>query len=122
MEIFRDFKIAAAHRLINLPEGHKCAQLHGHSFHIRVAIKGEVGSETGWVMDFADIKKAVKPVLLMIDHRNLNDIDGLSNPTCENIAIWLWEKLKINLPGLSQIIIRENSESGCIYNGPTPNH
>jgi 6-pyruvoyltetrahydropterin/6-carboxytetrahydropterin synthase len=118
MEVFKDFTFEAAHRLPHVPEGHKCARLHGHSFRIRVAVDGEIGPESGWVMDFADIKEVVEPVRMLLDHRYLNEVEGLSNPTSENLAIWLWERLVESLPGLSRIIVQETCTSGCIYHGP----
>lgn len=119
MEIFKDFTFEAAHRLPHVPDGHKCGRLHGHSFRIRVTVDGEVGSESGWVMDFAEIKEAVTPVRKMLDHQYLNEIEGLSNPTSENLAIWLWEKLSATLRGLSGIIVQETCNSGCVYTGPS---
>ena len=118
MEIFKDFTFEAAHRLPHVPEGHKCFRLHGHSFRIRVSVDGEDGAESGWVMDFANITEAVKPVRMMLDHQYLNEVEGLSNPTSENLAIWLWERLARRLPGLSQIIVQETCTSGCVYRGP----
>ena len=117
MEIFKDFRFEAAHRLPNAPEGHKCARLHGHSFRIRVAVEGEVVSRSGWVMDFADIKDAVEPVRGLLDHRYLNEIEGLENPTSENLALWLWERIAPGLPGLARITVHETCTSGCVYSG-----
>lgn len=117
MEIFKEFSFEAAHRLPNVPEGHKCARLHGHSFLVRLSVSGPVGEMSGWVMDFGDIKKAFKPILEQLDHYYLNDIEGLENPTSENIARWIWQKLKPELPELSEIQIRETCTSGCIYRG-----
>ena len=117
MEIFKDFTFEAAHRLPNVPSGHKCARLHGHSFRVKVVVSGEPGKQSGWIMDFGDIKRAVKPVLAQLDHYYLNDITGLENPTSEHLAIWIWNKLQPNLPELSRIEIRETCTSGCIYTG-----
>jgi len=117
MEIFKEFSFEAAHRLPNVPEGHKCARLHGHSFQIRLSVSGPVGEASGWVMDFGDIKQAFKPILNQLDHYYLNDIEGLENPTSENIARWIWQKLKPVLPELSEIQIRETCTSGCVYRG-----
>lgn len=117
MEIFKEFHFEAAHRLPNVPAGHKCARLHGHSFQVRLVVSGEACEPSGWVMDFGDIKAAFKPVLDRLDHYYLNDIPGLENPTSENIARWIWNQLKPQLPGLSQIEIRETCTSGCIYRG-----
>ncbi|GGG56918.1 6-carboxy-5,6,7,8-tetrahydropterin synthase [Pseudohongiella nitratireducens] len=117
MEIFKEFSFEAAHRLPNVPEDHKCARLHGHSFQIRLSVSGPVGEVSGWVMDFGDIKQAFKPILNQLDHYYLNDIEGLENPTSENIARWIWDKLKPTLPELSEIQIRETCTSGCVYRG-----
>lgn len=117
MEIFKDFHFEAAHRLPNVPEGHKCARLHGHSFQLRVWVSGEVTEPSGWIMDFGDLKAAVKPVIERLDHYYLNEIPGLENPTSENLARWLWAALKPVLPGLSCVEIRETCTSGCRFRG-----
>lgn len=117
MDIFKEFTFEAAHRLPNVPEGHKCARLHGHSFGVRVTVRGPIGHHTGWVMDFADIKSALRPVLDQLDHRYLNDIPGLENPTSEVLARWIWRALEPTLPGLGTITIRETCTSGCVYEG-----
>lgn len=117
MDIFKEFSIEAAHRLPNVPEGHKCARLHGHSFQVRLVVSGEPGDNTGWVMDFADIKSAFKPIYEQLDHHYLNDIPGLENPTSENLARWIWRALKPQLPLLSCVEIRETCTSGCSYRG-----
>jgi 6-pyruvoyltetrahydropterin/6-carboxytetrahydropterin synthase len=117
MEIFKEFTFEAAHRLPNVPPGHKCARLHGHSFYVVLHVAGPIGEESGWVMDFADLKTAFAPLYDRLDHRYLNEIEGLENPTSENIARWIWHHLKPDLPGLSQIVVRETCTSGCIYRG-----
>ncbi|MDT8428210.1 MAG: 6-carboxytetrahydropterin synthase QueD [Pseudomonadales bacterium] len=117
MEIFKEFSFEAAHRLPHVPAGHKCARLHGHSFQVRIVISGQPGLNSGWIMDFGDIKQACKPVLEQLDHYYLNDIDGLENPTSENIALWIWRHLKPTLPQLHRIEIRETCTSGCSYSG-----
>lgn len=117
MEIFKEFTFEAAHRLPNVAEGHKCARLHGHSFTVRITVKGDVGDHSGWVMDFSDIKSAFKPIRDELDHYYLNDIEGLENPTSENIARWIWQRLLPRLPLLHTIEIRETCTSGCIYRG-----
>ena len=118
MEIFRVFHIEAAHRLPNVPADHKCARLHGHSFRIEVHIVGEVDPESGWVQDFADIKAAFAPVNEQLDHRYLNDVPGLENPTSENLAVWIWDQLLPDLPMLSTIVVQETCTCGCSYEGP----
>jgi 6-pyruvoyltetrahydropterin/6-carboxytetrahydropterin synthase len=117
VEIFKVFHIDAAHRLPDVPSGHKCAQLHGHSFRIEVHIKGPVNPRPGWVTDFADIARAFQPLHDQLDHNYLNDIEGLNNPTSENLAGWIWQRLQPALPQLSKIIVQESMESGCIYEG-----
>jgi 6-pyruvoyltetrahydropterin/6-carboxytetrahydropterin synthase len=117
MEIFKEFTIEAAHRLPNVPPGHKCARLHGHSFRIEIHVRGPVGSDSGWVIDFADIKAAFQPLNDQLDHRFLNEIEGLENPTSENLAVWLWDRLRPSLPLLSSVVVRETCTSGCVYRG-----
>lgn len=117
MEIFKVFGFEAAHYLPNLPEGHKCRRMHGHSFRVEVHVEGSVDETAGWVMDFADIKKHIKPLEDRLDHRLLNDIEGLENPTSENIARWIWRQLKPELTGLSKLVVRETCTAGCIYRG-----
>jgi 6-pyruvoyltetrahydropterin/6-carboxytetrahydropterin synthase len=118
MDIFKVFQIEAAHRLPNLPVGHKCARLHGHSFRIEIHVAGEPQPNTGWVMDFADIKTAFAPIFDEIDHRCLNEVPGLENPTSEQLAMWVWRRLKPSLGALSKVVIHETCTSGCAYSGP----
>lgn len=118
MDIFKVFTIEAAHRLPNVPEGHKCARLHGHSFRIEVHVSGEPGPETGWVIDFGDIKAAFEPIHARLDHHYLNDVPGLENPTSERLAQWIWARLKPGLPDLAEIVVHETCTSGCRYRGP----
>jgi len=118
MDIYKAFTIEAAHRLPRLPETHKCNRLHGHSFRIEVRVTGELDENLGWVMDFAEIGEAVKPVIKQLDHYYLNDIPGLENPTSENLAIWIWNNIKDSLPGLKSVRVAETCNSGCVYTGP----
>ena len=117
MRLYKDFSFEAAHHLPNVPVGHKCARLHGHSFQVRVSVDGPVGERTGWVMDFADLKAAFRPIYEQLDHRYLNEITGLENPTSENVARWIWRQLSPILPGLTEIEVRETCTTGCIYRG-----
>jgi len=117
MQIYKEFNIEAAHRLPNVPEGHKCARLHGHSFLVSIHVEGPVDSEMGWIMDFGDIKTAFAPIYEQLDHHYLNDIVGLENPTSENLALWIWQQLKPVLPLLSAVKIKETCTSGCVYRG-----
>lgn len=117
MEIYRAFTFEAAHLLPNVPPDHKCRRLHGHSFHVTVRVAGPVGAETGWVMDFAELKAACKPIHDALDHRFLNEVPGLENPTSENIARWIWVRLRDTVAGLAVVEVRETCTSGCIYRG-----
>ncbi len=117
MEIYKVFHIAAAHRLPNLPAEHKCSRLHGHSFRVEVHVGGRVDPKSGWIMDFADLKQAFAPTFEALDHRYLNDVPGLENPTSEHLARWIWDKLKPGLPGLSKVVVAETCTSGCVYTG-----
>lgn len=119
MEIFKVFSIEAAHRLPNVPPGHKCARLHGHSFEVVIHVRGPVGVETGWIMDFAAIKEAFKPLHAQLDHHYLNEVEGLENPTSEHLARWIWQRLQPSLPLLSQVVVKETCTSGCVYQGET---
>jgi 6-pyruvoyltetrahydropterin/6-carboxytetrahydropterin synthase len=117
VEIFREFRFEAAHRLPNVEAGHKCARLHGHSNLVAVQVKGEVGARSGWVIDFAEIDTAFKPLHARLDHYYLNEIEGLENPTSEVLAKWIWTRLRSSLPGLCRVTIRETCTSGCVYEG-----
>ncbi len=118
MEIFRVFHLQCARRLPALPEAHPCSRVHGHSFRVELTLAGELDPVLGWVVDFADIGRAWQPVHDALDHRCLNDIEGLDNPTSERLAIWLWDRLKPTLPGLSQLKVMETHDAGCVYRGP----
>ena len=117
MEIYKEFTFEAAHRLPNLPGDHKCKRLHGHSFRVRIYVESKLDPKLGWVIDFADIKRAFEPILRQLDHYHLNDIDGLENPTSELIARWIWNRLKPTLPFLSKVELGETCTTGCVYAG-----
>lgn len=117
MEIFKEFRFEAAHHLPNLPEEHKCRRLHGHSFRVRLYLQGEPDADVGWIRDFNDITEAFKPCYDQLDHHYLNEIEGLENPTSENLAIWLWNRIKPQLPELSKVQVFETCTSGTVYTG-----
>ena len=121
MEIFKEFTFDAAHWLPNVPEGHKCKNMHGHTYRVRFYVRGAVDPHTGWVIDFGEIKAAWKPLEKLLDHHCLNDIPGLENSTAENITIWLWRKIKPLLPQLSKIELNETPTCGVIYQGEYEN-
>ena len=117
MEIYKEFTFEAAHKLPNVPQGHKCQRLHGHSYRIQIWVKGELDKKLGWVMDFAEIKDAFEPLRLKLDHYYLNEIEGLENPTSEILAQWIWGRLKPTLPQLSKILVSETCTSAAVYVG-----
>jgi len=117
LEIFKAFTLESAHRLPNVPEGHKCARVHGHSFRVEIHVRGPVDEHLGWVMDFAELKSAFEPLFLQLDHHYLNDVPGLENPTSENLARWIWRELQPRLPRLSRVVVHETCTSGCSFSG-----
>ena len=117
MEIWKEFSFDAAHLLPNVPEGHKCRRLHGHTYTVRIYVNGEPDENVGWILDFADIKVAFDPIRDRLDHYYLNEIEGLENPTAEVLSRWSWQRLQPRLPGLSRIEIQETCTSGCTYSG-----
>ena len=117
VRLVREFTFEAAHRLPHAPAGHKCGRLHGHSFRVELACEGSIDEKTGWLLDFADIKGAFGPVLDQLDHRYLNEIEGLDNPTAENLVRWIWIRVKPELSVLSQVTVAETCTSRCEYRG-----
>ncbi len=113
-ELIKTFRFEAAHSLPHVPEGHKCARLHGHSYRIDIHVSGQPDPHTGWVVDFGDIKKIVEPVLDQLDHRFLNDIPGLANSTRENMGQYLWDRIAPALPPLSAVTVWESETSRCV--------
>jgi 6-pyruvoyltetrahydropterin/6-carboxytetrahydropterin synthase len=119
MTIITEVRFESAHCLPNTPPGHKCQRLHGHSFRCEVHVQGEVDAQTGWVRDYADLRLAMEPLRLRLDHHYLNEIEGLENPTSENIARWIWQRLADELPGLCCIVVHETCNARCMYTGPS---
>ena len=117
VRLIQRFRFEAAHRLPHAPAGHKCSRLHGHSFRVKLVCEGEIDPKTGWLIDFAEIKRVFEPLLERLDHRYLNEVEGLENPTAENIARWIWTRLKPSLPMLSRITVAETCTAKCEYRG-----
>lgn len=117
MEIFKKYFFDSAHFLPNVPADHKCRQMHGHTYKLIVFVSGSADNAEGWIMDFAELKKEITPIIDIIDHKVLNEIKGLENPTCENIAKWLWVKIKEKIPALIRIELHETPTTGVIYSG-----
>ena len=115
--LYREFTVEAGRYLPLLSDNHPCAHVHGHTFVIQVHVTGGPDPETGWIMDFAELDDRIQSVRQVLDHKVLNDIAGLENPTTELLAQWIWKQLVRELPGLSKIVIQENPHSGCIYTG-----
>ena len=117
LELRKTFQFEAAHLLPHLPKSHKCRRLHGHSFKVDIVISGTCHPKLGWVMDYADISKAFLPIWKRLDHFYLNEIQGLENPTSENIAAWIWQNLKPRLPLLTEVVVAETCTAKCVYRG-----
>ena len=117
MELRKSFQFEAAHLLPRLPKTHKCRRLHGHSFNVEIVVAGECDPRLGWLMDYADISKVFRPIWEQLDHRHLNDIRGLENPTSEVIAVWIWKKLKPKLPLLTEVVVAETCTARAVYRG-----
>ena len=117
VRLTKSFSFEAAHWLPTFPEGHKCRRMHGHSFHVDVIVAGEVEEEHGYLMDYGEIKRAIEPVRERLDHYLLNEIEGLENPTAENLARWIWNRLEPELPSLDAVVVHETCTSACEYRG-----
>ena len=116
-ELSREYGFEAAHSLPRVPQTHKCHRMHGHGYRITVVVAGEVDPELGWLMDFADIDREVDPLMAELDHRVLNEIPGLDNPTSEVLAAWLWQRLAPRLPLLRELVVAETPRTRCVYRG-----
>ena len=118
VELTKEFRFEAAHRLPMVPPDHKCHRLHGHSYRIEVTVRGQVDERTGWLVDYADIAAAAEPILRgELDHRTLNDVPGLENATSEVLCGWLWDRFAARLPGLAAITVHETCTARCTYRG-----
>jgi len=118
VELSKRYRFEAAHRLPHVPPDHKCYRMHGHSFEVEVAVRGEVDPRSGWLVDFAEITAVVEPLLMSeLDHRTLNDVPGLENATSEVLCGWLWSRLEPLLPGLSALTVHETCTAKCTYRG-----
>lgn len=117
MTIFKEFTFDSAHFLPMVPPEHKCRGMHGHTYRLTIFIEGDPHPVLGWVMDFAEIKEVMAPIINAVDHKMLNDVPGLENPTCELLAHWLWQRIKPAMPLLSKITLYETPTSGVICTG-----
>ena len=117
MVVEKIFSFDSAHFLPNVPEDHKCRNLHGHTYTVKISVSGELDPKMGWVFDFGEVKKVAKPLIKRLDHSLLNEIEGLENPTAENLAFWFWNQMKLDLPNLFEITIMENPTNIVRYRG-----
>ncbi len=116
-EAFCEFTVAASRRLTGVPSDHPCARMHGHTFLVRVVARGPIDPTTGFVVDFADIQRGWAPLHEALDHRYLNNVPGLENPTSEVLSRWIWERLAPALPSLWAVEVRETGNSGVVFRG-----
>lgn len=114
-EITKEFTFEAAHHLPSVGPDHKCSRTHGHLFRVEITVAGPVDPVMGWVMDFGDLARAAREVVAGLDHRFLNDLPGLANPTSENLARYLFDRLSAKVPGVAAITIHESPSSRCTY-------
>jgi 6-pyruvoyltetrahydropterin/6-carboxytetrahydropterin synthase len=119
IRLAKSFSFEAAHFLPSFPEGHKCRRMHGHSFKVDVVVEGPLDPARGYLVDYGDIKRAVAPLHDELDHRLLNDLPGLANPTSEMLGVWVWDRLQPVLPMLAEVIVHETCTSRCEYRGPS---
>jgi 6-pyruvoyltetrahydropterin/6-carboxytetrahydropterin synthase len=117
MKITQAFSFEAAHQLFKVPEAHKCRRMHGHSYRVELELSGPVDPHSGFVADFFDVEAAFAPLHQKLDHHYLNEIEGLENPTAENIAIWIWDRVKPVLPQLATVIVYETQDCWAEYDG-----
>ncbi len=117
MKITQAFRFEAAHRLPRVKQTHPCYRLHGHSYRVELQLAGPIDQETGFLVDFFEIEGAFGPLLKQLDHHCLNEIAGLENPTAENIAIWIWERVKTALPSLDAVRVFETPDCWAEYDG-----
>lgn len=113
--ITKAFFFDSAHDLPNVPEGHKCGQLHGHSYRVVLGLEGVVDPSLGWVQDYGDVKQAFAPLQNRFDHAYLNDIPGLENPTAEMLAVFIFNELSGTLPLLTDVTVCESPTAEAIY-------
>ena len=114
-ELKQQFQIDSARQLKGLPPEHPCSRLHGHTFKITLTLVGELHPEIGWVRDYHEISKTMEPLIKMLDHRILNEVEGLENPTSEHLCIWLYKKAHKLIPELTRVTVSETPPTECSY-------
>lgn len=114
-ELRQQFQIESARFLPHLPEGHPCRRMHGHSFKIILTLQGDLNPKIGWVRDYHEIEMTMKPLLQQLDHRVLNEVPGLENPTSELLAVWIYERAKKQISELVRVSVQETTNTECSY-------
>lgn len=117
VRLVKEFRFEAAHRLTRVPQDHPCGRLHGHSYRVELALEGPVDPEAGWLIDFGEIDAVWKRLKARLDHGVLNDLEGLDNPTSENLTHWIWNQLVGDLPMLKKVALWETADARCEYEG-----
>ncbi len=117
VRLTHEFRLESAHSLPHVPQHHKCRRVHGHTFEIEIHVEGEVDERSGWLLDYASLHDAFAPVREALDHRLLNEVPGLENPTSEQMARWIWERLAPSLPLLVEVVVAESPVTRCSYRG-----
>jgi 6-pyruvoyltetrahydropterin/6-carboxytetrahydropterin synthase len=117
VELKKHFLFEAAHHLPHVPAGHKCARVHGHSYRVEVSLHGPVDAQTGWLVDFSLIDEAWASLHRRFDHHMLNEVEGLENPTCENLCGYIWAALRPHIPQLCAVTVWETVDSCCTFRG-----
>lgn len=103
--IGRSYRFESAHFLPKVPEGHRCRNLHGHNYRVEIILMGEIDAR-GFVRDFGEVDADIAPLLKCVDHKLLNEVPGLENPTAEIIAAWFLERL----PSAARVRVYENDD------------
>ncbi len=114
-ELKQHFQIESARFLPKLEKSHPCSRMHGHSFKIILTLVGSLDPVVGWVIDYNEIQERMKPILDRIDHRVLNEVPGLENPTSEYLAKWLYDQARAVLPTLNRVTVAETPATECSY-------
>ena len=117
MLLEKDFTFDSAHYLASVDDNHKCGEIHGHTYLVTIGIEAEVDKKMGWLMDFGEVKQIVNPIIDFLDHKMLNNIEGLENSTAEYIAIYIYNKIKPDIPSLTFVRVQETPTARCTYYG-----
>ncbi|MBZ0263848.1 6-carboxytetrahydropterin synthase QueD [bacterium] len=116
-QIKKSFRFNSAHYLPGAPDGHKCRNLHGHTYEVVIECRGTMDIEAGWVIDFGDISDIMRPLIKQLDHVVLNELEGLKYTTAEELCYWIWERTKPKLPSLISVVVHETPTSCAEYRG-----